>query len=75
MQSTDRLDLRGMTTAHDIDEHARFADLVSGAHCAVTVDAGEMERPYQGIVEISPRFPGGQPGAIISHGPCRFPAI
>ena len=54
MQSTERLDLRGMTTAHDIDEDAQFADLVSGAHCAVTVDAGEMERPYQGIVEISP---------------------
>ena len=54
MQCTDRLDLRGMTSAHDIDEHARFADLVSGASCAVTVDAGEMERPYQGIVEISP---------------------
>jgi molecular chaperone Hsp33 len=54
MQSTDRLDLRGMTTAADIDEHARYADLVSGARCAVTVDSGHMERPYQGIVEISP---------------------
>ena len=54
MQSTDRLDLRGMTTAHDVDDHARFTDLVSSAHCAVTVDSGEMERPYQGIVEISP---------------------
>jgi len=54
MQSTDRLDLRGMATARDIDEHARYADIVSGARCAVTVDAGHMERPYQGIVEISP---------------------
>ncbi len=30
-----------------------FADLVAGARCAVTVDSGAMERPYQGIVEIS----------------------
>jgi molecular chaperone Hsp33 len=43
-----------MATSHDIQDHAGFSDLVKGAHCAVTVDAGAMERPYQGIVEISP---------------------
>ena len=54
MQSTDELDIRGMATSHDIAESDRFEDLVRGARCAVTVDAGAMERPYQGIVEISP---------------------
>ena len=54
MQSTDDLDIRGMATSHDIADADRFEDLVKGAHCAVTVDAGAMERPYQGIVEISP---------------------
>ena len=53
MQSTDDLDLRGMASAHDISGDTVFADLVSGARCAVTVDSGAMERPYQGIVEIS----------------------
>lgn len=52
MQSTDELDIRGMATAHDVGEDSRFADLVRGARCAVTVDAGAMEQPYQGIVEI-----------------------
>ena len=54
MQATDDLDIRGMATSHDIEEEAQFAELVEGAHCAVTVDAGAMERPYQGIVEINP---------------------
>jgi len=54
MQATDDLDLRGMATSHDVEDDARFPELVRGAHCAVTVDAGAMERPYQGIVEISP---------------------
>ena len=54
MQSTDELDIRGMATSHDIADADRFEDLVRGARCAVTVDAGAMERPYQGIVEISP---------------------
>ena len=53
MQSTDDLNLRGMAIARDVADGATFADLVSGARCAVTVDAGAMERPYQGIVEIS----------------------
>ena len=54
MQSTDDLGIRGMATSHDIADADRFEDLVTGAHCAVTVDAGAMERPYQGIVEICP---------------------
>jgi len=54
MQATDDLDIRGMATSHDIEDDAQFVELVEGAHCAVTVDAGAMERPYQGIVEINP---------------------
>jgi len=54
MQATDDLQLRGMASASDIAGNIPFAELVAGARCAVTVDAGAMERPYQGIVEISP---------------------
>ena len=54
MQSTDDLDLRGMASVQDIAGDMQFADLVAGARCAVTVDSGAMERPYQGIVQISP---------------------
>jgi len=53
MQCTDSLDIRGMAISRGVAEGASFAELVSGARCAVTVDAGAMERPYQGIVEIS----------------------
>jgi molecular chaperone Hsp33 len=54
MQATDDLDLRGMASARNVGSDTAFADLVAGARCAVTVDSGAMERPYQGIVEISP---------------------
>ena len=54
MQATDDLDLRGMASARDVTSDTSFADLVAGARCAVTVDSGAMESPYQGIVEISP---------------------
>lgn len=54
MQSTDSLDFRGMAIATGDAKKASFADLVTGARCAVTIDAGAMERPYQGIVEVSP---------------------
>jgi molecular chaperone Hsp33 len=54
MQATDDLHLRGMASAQGIAGDMPFADLVAGARCAVTVDAGAMECPYQGIVEISP---------------------
>ena len=58
MQSTDELDLRGMASAGEIASDIGFAELVSGARCAVTVDTGAMEQPYQGIVEINPESLG-----------------
>lgn len=54
MQSTDDLDLRGMAISRDVAADTTFAELAAGARCAVTIDAGAMERPYQGIVEVSP---------------------
>lgn len=54
MQCTDSLDLRGMASAPGIAKDIAFADLMAGARCAVTVDSGSAERPYQGIVEIHP---------------------
>jgi molecular chaperone Hsp33 len=54
MQSTDRLEIRGMATSRDVGEQVGFGDLVQRATCAVTIDAGAMERPYQGIVDINP---------------------
>jgi molecular chaperone Hsp33 len=58
MQSTHELDIRGMSTAQDVPDNADFATLALNAHCAVTVDAGAMERPYQGIIEINARSLG-----------------
>jgi molecular chaperone Hsp33 len=40
-----------MASADAASAAGSFADLVHGAHCAITVDAGE--RPYQGIVEMA----------------------
>ena len=54
MQCTDALDVRGMAASQVVAEDDRFADLVRGARCAVTVDRGSR-RPYQGIVEMDPR--------------------
>lgn len=51
MQCTGDLELRGMASADATAAAGSFADLVHGAHCAITVDAGE--RPYQGIVEMA----------------------
>ncbi len=53
MQCTSELELRGMASAPDLESHASFEELVSQARCAITVDAGAMERPYQGIVEVT----------------------
>ncbi len=53
MQCTSDLELRGMASAPDIESQASFEELVSQARCAITVDAGAMERPYQGIVEVT----------------------
>lgn len=52
MQCTSELELRGMASADDGLDAASFGQLVTGARCAITVDAGQMERPYQGIVEV-----------------------
>jgi len=53
MQCTSDLELRGMASAPDLNSQASFEELVSKARCAITVDAGAMERPYQGIVEVT----------------------
>ena len=53
MQCTSELELRGMASAPDLESHASFEELVSQARCAITVDAGAMDRPYQGIVEVT----------------------
>jgi molecular chaperone Hsp33 len=53
MQCTSNLELRGMASARQLDDDIAFSDLVQKARCAITVDAGAMERPYQGIVEVS----------------------
>lgn len=50
MQCTSDFDMRGMAIVEDGGEAADFKELAKGAHCAITVDAGE--RPYQGIVAI-----------------------
>jgi len=50
MQCTSELDVRGMASVAAERTAQNFAELTTGAHCAVTVDSGE--RPYQGIVEI-----------------------
>jgi molecular chaperone Hsp33 len=53
MQCTSDLELRGMASAGQLDDDIAFSELVRKARCAITVDAGAMERPYQGIVEVS----------------------
>ncbi len=50
MQCTDELDMRGLALLNDGRDASTFAELTKGAHCAITVDAGD--RPYQGIVAI-----------------------
>jgi len=50
MQCTSDLDVRGMAVVDAEKVATNFAELTTGAQCAVTVDNGE--RPYQGIVEI-----------------------
>ena len=50
MQCTSDFDMRGMAVQEQGSDAPNFAELVQGAHCAITVDSGE--RPYQGIVAI-----------------------
>ena len=58
VQCTSELELRGMASAGPLDAGAAFPDLVNKARCAITVDAGAMERPYQGIVEVGDTLAG-----------------
>ena len=51
VQSTNKLELRGMATPAPAVIAQSFDELMTKAHCAITVDAGE--RPYQGIVEVN----------------------
>jgi molecular chaperone Hsp33 len=53
MQCTSNLELRGMASAERLDDDIAFTELVRKARCAITVDAGAMDCPYQGIVEVS----------------------
>jgi molecular chaperone Hsp33 len=53
MQCTSNLELRGMASAERLGEDIAFTQLVQKARCAITVDAGVMDQPYQGIVEVS----------------------
>jgi molecular chaperone Hsp33 len=52
MQSTEKLEMRGMVRAPAIHEQMPYPAMVDGCRCAITVDTGVMERPYQGIVEM-----------------------
>ena len=52
MQSTENLEMRGMAGAPELDAEMNYQVMVDGCRCAITVDAGAMERPYQGIVEM-----------------------
>lgn len=53
MQCTSDLQLRGMASAPGATVDAVYRELVANARCAITLDAGAMARPYQGIVEVS----------------------
>lgn len=50
MQCTSSHEMRGMAVMQEGATARHFSDLAAGAHCAITVDAGE--RPYQGIVAM-----------------------
>jgi len=52
MQCTSNLHFRGLASASTDTAGMSFADLASGARCAITVDNVNNERAYQGIVEI-----------------------
>lgn len=52
MQCTSDLELRGMASSAADTGGCSFPELTAGARCAITVDAGESERRYQGIVEV-----------------------
>jgi molecular chaperone Hsp33 len=49
-QCTSDFEVRGMANYDRNGGAGTFGELISNAHCAITVDSGD--RPYQGIVEI-----------------------
>lgn len=53
MQCSSDLELRGMVRGDLPHADAGFRELVARANCAITVDGGDVERPYQGIVEVT----------------------
>ncbi|MGB5347316.1 MAG: Hsp33 family molecular chaperone HslO [Woeseia sp.] len=52
MQCTSKLAMRGLARAARDSAQLSYAELVSRANCAITVDGEDIERPYQGIVEV-----------------------
>lgn len=52
MQCNSELEFRGMASATEQAVGLGFGKLVTNAHCAITIDSGNQERSYQGIVEI-----------------------
>ncbi len=53
MQCTSDLALRGMARADLAGRDLPYAELTARSHCAITVDGRNVERPYQGIVEVA----------------------
>ncbi|MCB1841424.1 MAG: Hsp33 family molecular chaperone HslO [Halioglobus sp.] len=53
IQCTSELKLRGMAHARAGNTALSFAELVAQSQCAITVSGRNMERPYQGIVDVS----------------------
>ena len=52
MQSTENLEMRGMASAPEVADEMDYPAMVDGGRVSITVDAGAMEKPYQGIVEM-----------------------
>ena len=53
MQCSNDYELRGMARADLGGRDLDYPALVQKAHCAITVDGTDVERPYQGIVEVA----------------------
>lgn len=53
MQCSSKLEMRGMAHADLGGAALSYAEMVSRAQCAITVDGSAIERPYQGIVDVS----------------------
>ena len=54
MQVTSSLHMRGLaTTRTEPVLEETFRELVADAHCAITVEHQQAEKPYQGIIDVS----------------------